>query len=369
MRSLLFVLVSLALLFPACNNSEEPQLVDDFNRQTTLTHWADQIILPGYIDLHAQLDALRQASEGFVTSPDSQALANLRQSWRDAYLTWQRVSMFEVGKAAEMNYRNQMNVYPCDVVALETAARSGAANLELPSNLDIQGFPALEFLLFGIRTDDVQLLDLYTNDPDAQYLRAFIQLLAERMGLLTDAVLADWQNGYREDFISRDGSSAEASVDQVANAFMFYYEKNLRAGKVGIPAGVFAVDPLPGHVETPYEGTLGKTLLLTALDACQSFFHGMSYQGNEKGPGFASYLDYLMTEKNGEPLSAVIDAQFNAAREAILPLSDNLADQITKDREAMLMAYDELQRNVVNLKVDMFQALSISVAYVDADGD
>jgi hypothetical protein len=35
----------------------------------------------------------------------------------------------------------------------------------------------------------------------------------------------------------------------------------------------------------------------------------------------------------------------------------------------MLETYNELQRNVVFIKVDMLQALSIDVDYVDADGD
>jgi hypothetical protein len=35
----------------------------------------------------------------------------------------------------------------------------------------------------------------------------------------------------------------------------------------------------------------------------------------------------------------------------------------------MLETYDELQRNVILMKVDMLQALSIDINYVDADGD
>jgi hypothetical protein len=35
----------------------------------------------------------------------------------------------------------------------------------------------------------------------------------------------------------------------------------------------------------------------------------------------------------------------------------------------MLQTYDELQKNVILLKVDMLQALNINVDYVDADGD
>ena len=35
----------------------------------------------------------------------------------------------------------------------------------------------------------------------------------------------------------------------------------------------------------------------------------------------------------------------------------------------MLVAYDEIQEGVVCMKTDMLQSLSISVDYVDADGD
>jgi hypothetical protein len=42
---------------------------------------------------------------------------------------------------------------------------------------------------------------------------------------------------------------------------------------------------------------------------------------------------------------------------------------IETDNTAMTMSYDELQKAVVLLKVDMLQALNVSVDYIDADGD
>ncbi len=35
----------------------------------------------------------------------------------------------------------------------------------------------------------------------------------------------------------------------------------------------------------------------------------------------------------------------------------------------MLAAYDVLQQNVVYIKLDMMQALNITIDYVDGDGD
>jgi hypothetical protein len=50
-------------------------------------------------------------------------------------------------------------------------------------------------------------------------------------------------------------------------------------------------------------------------------------------------------------------------------LENSFATQIDTDNTAMTMAYDELQKAVVLLKVDMLQAFNVSVDYVDADGD
>ena len=48
---------------------------------------------------------------------------------------------------------------------------------------------------------------------------------------------------------------------------------------------------------------------------------------------------------------------------------DNLVEQVETNNTEMLQAFDQLQKNVILLKVDMMQALSISVDYVDSDGD
>jgi len=43
--------------------------------------------------------------------------------------------------------------------------------------------------------------------------------------------------------------------------------------------------------------------------------------------------------------------------------------EVENNNSKMLTAYDSMQANVILLKIDMLQALSISVDYVDTDGD
>jgi len=154
------------------------------------------------------------------------------------------------------------------------------------------------------------------------------------------------------------------------NDFIFYYEKHLRAGKIGIPAGVFSGGELPNNVEALYAKNLARELALISLSAAQDFFLGLSYTyRTANGPGLSTYLDELEVMKDNSLLSAVITDQFELARTEIEELSENLAEQVNTNNIAMLEAYDALQINVVNLKVDMLQSLNINVDYVDADGD
>ena len=50
-------------------------------------------------------------------------------------------------------------------------------------------------------------------------------------------------------------------------------------------------------------------------------------------------------------------------------LDSNLVSQVESDNSEMLLTFDELQKAVILLKVDMLRAISINVDYVDADGD
>jgi len=83
----------------------------------------------------------------------------------------------------------------------------------------------------------------------------------------------------------------------------------------------------------------------------------------------ASYLNFLDIQKGDVSLVTTINAQFDAARTQAEALNDNLAQQVQDDNVKMLSTYDQLQLNVVNMKVDMLQALNINVDFVDADGD
>ena len=68
-------------------------------------------------------------------------------------------------------------------------------------------------------------------------------------------------------------------------------------------------------------------------------------------------------------MSDDINNQFTIAENTISELNDNFSLQIKDGLIKLLTTYDDIQKAVVLLKVDMLQILNINVDYVDADGD
>ncbi|THH41864.1 imelysin family protein [Neolewinella litorea] len=338
-------LLCLALLAVGCTTDPtEPAESASFDRQAMLVHWADDIIVPAFQDFKRDATDLESAARAYESTPSDETLATVRSAFATAYLGWQRLSPFMTGPGEEHRLREQLNIYPTDTTRLLSGS---TGSLELPSNVDVQGFPALDFLLFG------------TQDPADR--RAEVTRLSARITELASVALADWTGEYRDAYVAASGNSATASVDRTVNDFIFWYEKYLRAGKIGIPAGVFSSDPRPALAEAPYHGNLSRALFLEGLEAGNDFFSTEA--------GLADYLDALRVERGGESLSSQIRAGFGTAADRAAELNADIATQVRNDPTAVLQLYDALQANVILLKVDMLQALGINVDYVDADGD
>ena len=242
---------------------------------------------------------------------------------------------------------------------------NGSYDLENANNYSSQGFPAVDYMLNGIGADDTAILNRFTNDVKySNYLTSIVNKMVSN----TETVVNDWNN-YRTTFIGSTKNTASSSVNKLINDFIYYYEKGLRANKVGIPAGVFSGAPLMGNVEAFYKKDVSKDLLLEAMNASIKFYSGTSFDGFSSGPSLKSYLAHLNTQKGAESLSITILSKLESAKTSINSLSNSFIDQIESENNKMLVTYDAIQAVVVLLKVDMLQAFNINVDYTDADGD
>lgn len=369
MKRIAILLITAFILWSCTKDSPSGPDIDDFDREAILVNWADNIIIPSFTAFSESTDQLQSDASAFAEAPTLQNLETLRNSWESAYLAFQHVSMFEMGKPMELRFRDNLNIYPTDTNEIESNIMEGNYNLELPSLNNSQGFPALDYMLNGLGENDTEILSYYTTNENSDAYLTYLTDLTSRIQFLSNEVLTDWTSGYRDEFVSNSGNGANSSLDMMVNDYIYYYEKHLRAGKIGIPAGVFSGSPLSTHVEAYYSDAFSKSLFNEALNASQNFFNGTHFESNASGESLKSYLDFLNTMKEGADLATLINNQFDVAREEAESLNENFAEQVESNNNLMLSTYDQLQMNVVYMKVDMLQALNINVDYVDADGD
>ena len=357
----------IGLLVSSCNEKGDDTVesTDNFNRSELLSFWADDVIIPAYNAFDGTLTNLVDSKNAFISNPSTGNLETLKSNWLNSYKAWQSVSMFDIGKAEEIGFRNYINIYPSDVALIEAHIASGDYNLTLPSTFDAQGFPALDYLLFGLSDDTTEQLNMLSQ---ANY-NSYLSDLIDRMKTLNEEVLTDWESGYRDTFVANDGSSATASTDKMVNDFLYYFEKFFRAGKIGIPAGVFSGTEISSSVEAPYSAIYSKALFFEAFDAIHDFFTGNSFDKSTTGQSLQQYLSSVAQTNETQDFSISILQKWEVAFASAENLQDNLKEQVELDNAKMLNTYDEIQKSVVLMKVDMMSALNIQVDYVDADGD
>jgi hypothetical protein len=336
--------------------------------------WADQFIIPAHKKFKEDLESLNNSIENFVSSVNEENFKLIKDNWLIAYKSWQYIEMFDIGKAEEINFSPRMNIYPVNTERTDLNISNRVDDIENPNNYSSQGFPTLDYLLHGIASSDSEILNIYLTADDSfeinNYLK-YLKLVSNQMLELTNSVIDDWDNSYRDTFISSTENTATSSINMMTNDFIYYYEKRFRANKIGIPAGVFSGGTLPDRVEAYYKRSVSKTLATEALNAITKFFDGVAFDSNssQTGPSFSDYVDFLETKKNDSPLGDLITDQFEISKTAIGELNDDFTIQLDENKLKMLEAYDKIQAAVVLMKVDMLQALNINVDYVDADGD
>jgi len=365
----IFFLFSLITLIVACSSTDGDTTTNDgYDRTILLTHWANNIIIPSYTNYQTKLQTLVADANTFTTTPTEANLLIVRGSWLEAYKAYQYVSPYSFGKAEDIYFKEKNNTYPTSATAINTNITTGTYDFGLISQFNKQGLPALDYVLNGLGETNAEIVAFYTGTNAAKY-KKYLTDLVTILKTNNDTVLTDWNGNYKSLYIANNGNSVSSSVNITLNNFLEGFEKDIRAGKVGLPAGKFSTGTRPQDVEGYYKKDVSKILLNTAVKGAQDFFNGKNFNTNATGPGLKEYLDFLKVVRSGKNLSTTINSQFENIVTKNAELSDNFRNQITTDNTKMLTSYDALQLNVSYLKIDMMQALKITVYYVDSDGD
>ena len=366
----LYLILIVGLSSCGGGDSNQPSITNDgYDRGALLVNLTDNIIIPSFNQFSNELSDLNQSFQTFSSDLSENNLLDLRKKWLDAYLAWQYVEMFNIGKAEEMYYFQKTNIYPTNTARIELNVESGTYDLENNSNnFSAQGLPAIDYMLYGIESDSNLVITKYQSVDGYKYTN-YLSSLINQMISNTNQIINFWQTE-RDDFVSSTGNTATSSLNKLTNDFIYYYEKGFRANKIGIPGGVFS-SVYPDKVEAYYRKNVSKKLALEALKAIKAFYNGESFVDGTSVESLKTYIDFIVSKNNLSNiyLSQQINEKFNNSEQMLLQLNDNFVEQINGNLLQFLYTYDAIQEGVVKLKTDMLSVLSIAVDYVDADGD
>ena len=83
----------------------------------------------------------------------------------------------------------------------------------------------------------------------------------------------------------------------------------------------------------------------------------------------SQFLIKINAEKNGQSLNDLIKAQFTAAIDAVKNTPAPLHDTVVNDNETVVNAYNEITKQLVNIKTDLPSVLCVSITYIDNPSD
>jgi predicted lipoprotein len=267
------------------------------------------------------------------------------------------VSSFDFGPAANVVYRAVLNTYPTNSTIIEANILNGNYNLDAASNLAAIGLPAVDYMLFAQPAQ--QTVVLFSTDAQSVERAKYLADVVNQMEQLTQTVKNDWETGYVDAFEQNTGTGNGSAPSLLINTMVQDYERYIRDGKVGIPAGVRSLGETFPEKTEGYYTQISNELLIASLEA---------YLNTYKGGNGLGLDDYLIAENASNTANSIISQLQSSAQKAVM-LPNTMAMAVDANAAEVDEIYQSLQQTIATLKVDMPSALSILITYQDSDGD
>jgi len=344
---------------------------DSFDKAGMLANYADNIIVPGYTKFKYATDTLNSSTNEFLKNPTIANLHTLQLASLFAYIRFQSISTFELGPAEAELFRGSLNIFPCDTTKINTKIATGNFDLSAILDIDVKGFPALDFLLFNSSQDNDIILSRFTTSPYAANAKEYLRVLVAEIKHKSDVVYDGWNpagGNYSTTFKNNLGSSVGSSLALLVNQFNFNFE-NLKNARVGIPLGKKSLGVLyPNKVEAFYSAQ-SITMLIEQIKAIENTYLGRDSNGND-GLGLDDYLTTLKTEHPSGMLSDVIKEKIGLIKQELMKFQGgNFSEMLTADPAQFETVYQHIYQLTVLIKVDMPSAFGVMITYEDNDGD
>ncbi|MEZ5828413.1 MAG: imelysin family protein [Hyphomicrobiales bacterium] len=157
------------------------------------------VIRPGYAALSTSTTALKQKTDALCAEPSAKALQATKEAFAAAVDSWSNVEMLRFGPVIEDHRYERLFFWPdpkgIGLRQVEKALAEKDETVTLADSLAdksvaLQGFPALEYLLYGDGAED-----LAKADPEVGFRCLFAASIATNIDRMAGAVAEEWRDG------------------------------------------------------------------------------------------------------------------------------------------------------------------------------
>ena len=343
----------------ACTQAPPP------TRQEVLASLADDLIVPRFQSVAAEMGELRDALDALCAHPTPDTLAPARTAWREARAPWLRSQSMWFGPVMQRRSRILVDWSPVDPERIEATL----AKRESVSANDVReffgstqrGLGAIEYVIFG---DDRAVLGPLDNTGGirCQYLTALGRVAADE----ATAVSNEWngEGGGRDyaSFFKGTASSAlleRQAVDEAVRTSVFLTRSinDMRLGKaLGADGGQPDPSAIPGAGGHNAVADLRNQVL-----GMQDVYLGA---GTDGAHGISALVRGVSEEADER-----MRGHFTAALAAIDGLQEPLQSTVVSDPEPARLAHRRMQELQRALNTEVVSLLGVTVGFADTDGD
>ena len=345
-------------------NAFEATRYQRINQELAYNH-----ILPRYQQFIEQTKILKENGEIICNTLHKENLIKLQQSYHDALDSWMNVQHIQFGPVDKKLRSHRIYFWPDKHNSgrkhlgrlLKSLDRSLIAQDRFnESSVALQGFPALEKLLF------IETEKLFSNDTNAQYRCLLIQAITNNIYNIANSIFEEWMkpgDGFLN-VISSSGHPFYSGEDQM---FVLFYKSllnNLRYIhdlKLGRPLGKGFDKSRPKKSESWRTQRSLRNIIIN-LEAAKSLYEGDDQFGID---------DFLLTvernPKNAKEFQKYISQTIAKAKSIKMPLSEAVTETLEykklQDLQKMVLILIEI------VAKHFSKSLQIGPGFNALDGD
>lgn len=338
-------------------------------------------LVPAHQRLYDQSKLLNSAAKGFCEKPGNASLKATRESWLQAMLAWQALSMIDFGPVETTNARFLFQFWPdpLNLVERKLATRIAGKNPDISpeqlaqASVAVQGLSAMEYLLFD---EAIAKVRRYAGHKHlCRILTATAANLEANAGQL-NRLWADFGKRYVSPELEKSHPGYfVTNVEKLFSSLITSLE-TIKNRKLGAALGIAPVLPsaIPGEETSPaaksraanaflLEGWRSRTSLRQIRANLQS---GLGLY--EMPHGFGWYMTQQSPESGA--LDRQIRADYAAAIAQIDALDHSAFELLQRNQpEALMRLHDTVGRLSQRLQLDYAKAAQLDYTFNARDGD